>query len=392
MKISYTSTNIAWHYRYARELERLGCLNAFVTGASRWSPRSALPEVGDKLVRCDFFQNLYLAGLRLRAPGRLTNKLAALSNASIDRAALKWAQEADVFLYYRTTGYNTTRKLHAAGKPVLCVMEEVNSHVDACHALMKEEYEKLGMGSYHSVFPDHQGRLSAYEVADCILCPSSFVKRSFLERGFSEERLIMVNFGFTFPEVARQKIKDDGMFRLLYVGQLHFRKGLRYAVEAFRGLKHPKKEFVVVGPSTKVTGLEGVSLPEGVRFTGILKGEELEEAYASASAFVLPTLEEGLALVQGEAMAAGLPLVTTTHSGGDDLMTDGVEGFIVPPGDVGALADAFQALADDPSLREQMGEAARVKARQLGGWDVAAKKLVDALQNARDLHITRRAA
>ncbi len=388
MKITYTSTNIAWHYRYAREFERLGCLKAFVTGASRWSPRADLPEIGSRIVRRDFFQNLYLAALRFKAPDVLSNRLAAFSNASIDRAAFGPAEESDVFLYYRTTGYHTTCRLHAAAKPVLCVMEEVNSHVDTCHALMKQEYERLGQGVYRPAFPDHEMRLRAYDEADCILCPSSFVKRSFLQRGFGEERLLMVNFGFTFPEGSHQRKKDDGIFRLLYVGQLHFRKGLRYAMEAFRQLKHPKKEFWLVGPSTKVTGLEGMSLPEGVRFAGILKGEALENAYASASAFVLPTLEEGLALVQGEAMAAGLPLVTTTHSGGDDLIANGVEGFIVPPCDTEALVDAIQALADDRDLRERMGHAARLKARQLGGWDVAAKKLVDALQNARNARMT----
>jgi glycosyltransferase involved in cell wall biosynthesis len=383
VKITYTSTNIAWHYRYAREFERLGCLKAFVTGASRWSPRADLPEIGSKMVRRDFFQNLYLASLKMGAAESASSALATLSNRRIDRAALRPARDSDVFLFYRTTGLKTSRALHQERGRTLCVMEEVNSHVDVCHQLMKTEYETLGRGRYVSSFPDHEARLRAYEEADCILCPSSFVKRSFVERGFPEDKLIMVNFGFTFPEWSSPPLKHDAVFRVLYVGQLHFRKGLRYAVEAFRRLKHPNKEFLLVGPATKVTGLEGVALPEGVRFTGILKGAELEAAYASSSVFVLPTIEEGLALVQGEAMAAGLPLITTTHSGGEDLITDGQEGFIVPPADSDALLAALQKLADSGDLRDAMAEAARAKAKLLGGWDVAAAKLVDALGVAR---------
>lgn len=392
MKITYTSTNIAWHYRYAREFERLGCLKAFVTGASRWSPRADLPEIGSKMMRRDFFQNLYLASLKMGATESVSSALATLSNRRIDRAALRPARDSDVFLFYRTTGLETSRVLHQEGERTLCVMEEVNSHVDCCHGLMKEEYEKLGRGPYSTLFPDHEMRLKAYEEADCILCPSTFVKSSFLERGFTEDRLLTVNFGFTFPMQRSPVRRRDDVFRLLYVGQLHFRKGLRYAVEAFRQLKHPNKELVLVGPATKVTGLEGVALPEGVRFTGILKGANLEAAYASASAFVLPTIEEGLALVQGEAMAAGLPLVTTTNSGGEDLITHGVEGFIVPPCDATALAEAFQMLADDPDLRARMGEAAHARAQELGGWDVAAQKLVDALQEAMRSRMVRQAA
>lgn len=384
LQITYTSTNISHHYRYAAELDRLGVLATFVTAASRFSPRSALPNLGRRLIRRDFYQNLYLASLRYRAPERMSHALGNLATRKVDGAAYGHASHSDIFLYYRTAGQRTTKKIHAEGKPVLCVLEEVNSHVDSCHDLMKEEYERLGRGDYHSAFPDHTQRLEAYEEADCILCPSSFVKRTFLERGFQEERLLMVNFGFTFPKVKTTRERNDGVFRLLYVGQLHFRKGLRYAIESFRRLSHPNKEFVLVGPATRVTGLEGVTLPKGVRFTGILKGAALEEAYASASAFVLPTIEEGLALVQGEAMAAGLPLITTTHSGGDDLITDGKEGFIVPPCDSVALTQAFQMLADSSDLRESMSHAARARANELGGWDVAAKNLVDSLQTARD--------
>jgi glycosyltransferase involved in cell wall biosynthesis len=148
-------------------------------------------------------------------------------------------------------------------------------------------------------------------------------------------------------------------------------------MNAFQRLKHPCKEFLIVGPKTQTTGLEGMSIPDHVRFTGILKGYQLEQAYASASAFVLPTIEEGLALVQGEAMAAGLPLITTSHSGAEDIMTHGVEGFIVPPCDSDALVDAFQCLADDPVRLKKMGAAASSKAKDLGGWDAYTRKLIE---------------
>lgn len=385
MRITYVSTNAAHHYRYATELQRLGCLDYFLTGASRWSPRAPMPHLGDKLVRCDFFQNFFLLSLALKLPDPISNQLSRISNRHIDRAASLLAHYSDVFLYYRTTGHNTAKAIHSASRPILCVMEEVNTHVDLCYSLMKEEYEKLGLGTYSREFPDHSARLRAYEEADCILCPSSFVRNSFLDRGFAEERLLKVNFGFTIPSMVHSRRDTDEIFRILYVGQIHFRKGLRYAIEAFRRFKHPRKELLLVGPLTKVTGLNNTILPEGVRFTGSLKGEQLEYAYANASVFVLPTIEEGLALVQCEAMAAGLPLITTSHSGADDLITHGLEGLIVPPCDATALLNAFQLLADDPDLRGRMGQAALRTASKLGGWDVSAARLVNSLQQARDL-------
>lgn len=377
MKITYTSTNIAWHYRYVRELEKIGVLSHFVTGASRFSPRSRLPEIGNRLIRRDFYQNLYLLSLYLKLPPVIPNFLSLRSSEIIDNAALDPATESDLFLFYRTTGFNTMCSIHKKKIQTICVMEEVNTHVDCCHHLLRCEYERLGMGSYPISFPDHSRRLASYDEADYILCPSTFVKQTFLDRGFSDDRILVNNFGFSFPEYSHRKTKDDDTFRLLYVGQLHFRKGLRYAIEAFKRLKHPRKEFLIVGPSTKITGLEGITIPDNIRFAGILKGHHLEQAYASASAFVLPTIEEGLALVQGEAMAAGLPLITTSHSGAEDIMTDGVEGFIVPPCDSNALLDAFQYLADDPDLLRRMGVAAYYKAKGLGGWDVATSNLTN---------------
>ena len=387
MRITYTSPVRGHQYRYATEFKRLGVLHKHVTGASRWTRAGALLELNGSLIRRDFLQSLHLAGFKFKAPEALTNRLGQMANASIDRAAYRPARESDVLLFYRTAGCRTAARLRAERHPCVTVMEEVNSHVDRCHALMRDEYEKLGRGEYPYHFADHEMRLEAYEQCDFILCPSTFVERSFLEKGFAPQRLLKVNFGFDLTSFGnrpqfKQTARDD-VFRLLYVGQLNFRKGIRYAVEAFRRLKHPRKEFVLVGPITKTTGLEGVSLPEGVRVTGILKGEDLAKAYASASAFVLPTIEEGMALVLGEAMASGLPVVTTTHSGGEDLISEGVEGFIVPPADEDALLQAFDKLAGDPEMTRAMGHAAREKARKLGDWSVATAKLVDELKRAK---------
>jgi len=259
-------------------------------------------------------------------------------------------------------------------------MEEVNTHVDNCHQLMKEEFERLERGTYRARFFDHDLRLRAYDEADLIVCPSKFVEKSFLDRGFSPSKLATVNFGFSlnrFKNIAQLPgRRDDGVFRLLYVGQINFRKGLRYAVEAFRRFKHPRKELLLVGPATKVTGLEGVAIPDGVRFAGTLRGENLNRAYASADAFVLPTLEEGLALVLGEAMAAGLPVITTTNSGGEDLIIDGVEGFITRPADALALLEAFEKMVGNPDKMKAMGHAALRKAGELGDWSVATANLL----------------
>jgi glycosyltransferase involved in cell wall biosynthesis len=262
-------------------------------------------------------------------------------------------------------------------------MEEVNSHVEYANDILFEEYKRLGFKNGYHKETDHDLRLRTYDEADCILCPSEFVRRSFLSKGFAAERLLKVNFGFPPIEVNSSDLNraSQETFRVLYVGQIHYRKGLRYAIEAFKRLKHPKKEFVIVGPKTPITGLEKTQIPENVVFTGPLKGDELKNQYKNASVFVLPSLEEGLALVQGEALAFGVPLLITTNTGGDDIIDDGVEGFIVPPTEVDILTERMQQLADDRDLLDQMSANALSAAKTLGSWDKAVERLVSQLED-----------
>lgn len=383
MKVTYTAPNRSHHYPYARQIHQRGVLHHFVSGFTRLSPRSPLPELGDKVKRHDFIQTISLLTATLRFPDPVTSFVRRQSDQRLDAASYMSAVDSDVFLFYRTQGIRTTRRLHAERAKTICVMEEVNSHVAAADEILCQEYEQLGLKKPFASQYDFDLRLESYEDADYILTPSEFVKRSFTERGFSEDRLLKVNFGFkTFSsngEEAPEKDKED-VFRVLYVGQLHFRKGLRYAIEAFKRLKHPRKEFVIVGPKTTLTGLEKVAMPKEVIFTGVLKGDKLAEQYRNASLFVLPSLEEGLALVQGEALSFGIPLLITTNTGGEDIITEGKEGFIVPPADVGALYDKMQLLADNPLLREEMSVHAFETTRSLGSWDAAGEKLVSELK------------
>ena len=382
MKITYTAPNRAHHYPYAEALYRADYLHSFISGFSRFSPRSPLPAIGNKLKRHDFFQNLYLASMRLKTGYFITSQFNHLTNLFLDKASYKSARESDAFIFYRTEGYTTTQRLKKEKRDTICVMEEVNSHVDNQYAIMQEEYAKLGLGKYPEKIADHALRLKTYETSDYILCPSEFVRRSFLDRGFRPTRLLKVNFGFSSiqPAFKTPVVEIRKCFRVLYVGQLHFRKGLRYAIEAFKKLKHPNKQFIIVGAKSGITGLEKITLPDEVVFTGTLKGEELNEQYRKATVFILPSLEEGLALVQLEALSFGIPILITTNTGGDDIIKNGTEGFIVPPGDANALSEKLQQMADDRQLVEEMSEQALRTAHSYGSWDLAVKRLADLLK------------
>jgi glycosyltransferase involved in cell wall biosynthesis len=107
---------------------------------------------------------------------------------------------------------------------------------------------------------------------------------------------------------------------------------------------------------------------DSVTYTGTMPQLQLKEHMSRSHVMVMPSLDEGMALVQGQAMACGCPIIATTNTGASDLFTHGVEGFIVPIRDPQALTERMQQIADDPALQSSMSEAALRRVRSMGGW------------------------
>jgi glycosyltransferase involved in cell wall biosynthesis len=153
------------------------------------------------------------------------------------------------------------------------------------------------------------------------------------------------------------------------VGQITFRKGIPYLLEAFSGLRHPRKRLRLIGSiEDRIKPYLRTAPLDGVVFEGPQPFESVRRAMSEAHVTVLPSVEDGFGMVLAEAMACGSPVISTVNTGGLDLYRDGLEGFIVPIRDPGAILGALQCLADDPRLLESMRAAASAKMRELGGW------------------------
>lgn len=378
MKILYSSPNRPIHYHYAIAFERMGYLHAFISGFPRFSPRAPLPQIGKKLIRRDQIQCLYIASQRIPfIPKFVSDFLGWASKVWLDFCSLKLARESDIFMFYNGAGIHTCKRLR--NTKTIKIVEVVNSHVLNQDKILRDEYKICGF-HYEGIYKrEVKTRLAEYEEADFILCPSEFVRRSFIERGFAPEKIIKNPFGFEKPAEIIPELKSPKSCRILYVGSLSIRKGLRYLIEAFSELQHPNKELWLVGPAQRTTGLENIMLPPEVIIKGELKGKDLAMAYTSSDIFILPSVEEGLALVMGEALAYGLPVIATENTGASDLLNDGVEGFIVPIRDSKAIANRIIQLIQDPSLRNKMSIAARNRANTLAGWSRSGEKLVQHL-------------
>jgi glycosyltransferase involved in cell wall biosynthesis len=206
-----------------------------------------------------------------------------------------------------------------------------------------------------------------------VVCISDFARSQLMalldEDGWS--KLHVVHCGIDPADYeGRAERPAGGPLRIVCVGRLVPEKGQAVLVDALARVRQAGHdvECTFVGEGRSRARLEDAVAARGVRdavtFTGALDRDAVRERYLAADAFCLPSFAEGLPVVLMEAMAAGLPVVTTPIAGVPELVEDGRNGLLVAPGRADRLADALAALAADPDLRQRLGAQARETVRR----------------------------
>jgi glycosyltransferase involved in cell wall biosynthesis len=240
------------------------------------------------------------------------------------------------------------------------VLERGSSHASFQRDILMEEYRSLNISTVDlekSFSPKRIEReLLEYELADVVSIPSSFVKHSFTKNNFEEEKLFINAYGadlINFTYIP----KPHKLFRLIYSGTLSIRKGIHYLLEAFSNLKLPEAELWLVGK------VEEEIKPFILKYSAInikiqtpVPQQHLAKLYNQCDVFVICSIEEGMAMVQTQAMSCGLPLICTTNTGGDDLIVDGVNGFVIPIRQVQILEEKIEFLYMNRDKCKEMGK------------------------------------
>jgi glycosyltransferase involved in cell wall biosynthesis len=229
--------------------------------------------------------------------------------------------------------------------------------------LVAAEYRRLDVAWPGASQPSAE-LLAELPRADFHVAQSAFAERSLIDYGVEPGRIFRMPLGV---DTARFRPADGprkpGPFRAFFAGQMSVRKGVHHLLAAWRAADLRDAELVFAGaPRDRYIGeLVGRSDPT-IRYMGFVPHARLHEAYQAADVFVFPSLAEGGVYVIYEALAAGLPCVVSANAG--SAVRDGIEGFVVPVGDVEALAGRLRQLAGDDALRRRMAQAARARAEQ----------------------------
>ncbi len=218
-------------------------------------------------------------------------------------------------------------------------------------------------------------------LATKISVASRFTKRS-LEGIASVAPVVVGPYGFPVAEFAAASRAPDGRSRVLSVGAHDLRKGTPYLLEAWRRAALPDAELHLIGPlrlaKSFVDGYAG-----SVRTLAARAPSASSRArYAAADLLAFPTLGDGFGLVIQEAMCCATPVVTTPCGGGPECITDGVDGWLVPPRDIDALVARLRACAADRDATARVGRAARARAERWT-WRQATESMVRAPRTLR---------
>jgi len=215
----------------------------------------------------------------------------------------------------------------------------------------------------------YQQRLSALQSeAALIICVSDFVRDRLLARGFPAEKLLVHRYGVETDGLDDLPPPAAPQPYLLFAGRFVEKKGIPTLIEAMRRLESESRhvQLKLVGDGEIAGDLKRAATGlRNVEFSGWLPNHELRRLMRGALAVCVPSVEaasgdaEGLPNVVLEGMAAAAPIVATRHAGIGEAVEDGRTGFLVPSGDVDALAAALRRLVDDPAAARAMGAEAR---------------------------------
>lgn len=287
--------------------------------------------------------------------------------------------ESRIFFGYDTGFLEPARWIgEMGGKSIVCQMDPSRYEVDLVKA---EESRWPGWAREVVEVPEEyfRRREEEWETADLVMVNSEWTRQALVRQGLREEKLVVVPLAFERenPENFGQEalVRDSGFkfpvcgfthakpLRVLFLGQVILRKGIQYLVEAARMLVGEPVHFDVVGP-IGISSDAMASSPSSMTFHGAISRDRTGGFYRAADLFVLPTLSDGFAITQLEAMSFGLPVITTPNCG--EVVSDGHDGVIVPSGDPMALAEALQLILQDPEALREMAHQASLKAACFG--------------------------
>jgi glycosyltransferase involved in cell wall biosynthesis len=325
---------------------------------------------------------------KLRISYKLVGRLRsfALHDWIVARRLEKLSGQIDIVHTWPLGALETLKTARRMG--IAAVLERPNTHTRFAYEVVQKECDRIGVpfpaGHWHAYNAAVLEREEVeYELADRLLCPSDFVMQTFLERGFSPDKLARHTYGFDekrfFP--ARERTPRRGL-TVLFAGACAVRKGLHFALEAWlKSPLHQEGIFLIAGgfiPGYAEKMADMLAHPSVHRLG---HRNDIPELMRQSDILVLPTVEEGSALVTSEARGSGCVLVVSDAAGANCKHLENA--LVHQAGDVESLTHHLTLLHEDRALLEKLRNASLASVHEIT-WTAAGVRLLDVYKNVID--------
>jgi glycosyltransferase involved in cell wall biosynthesis len=388
-------------YWHALSLQRYGTLDRLITSGyfkpetfpDRWLTRSRRMDrflrrryleglSSEKVVRRWHFEIPEFIARKVYGTGTKADAWMFRRDARFDAwVADRWARDCDVFWGFQGSCLESLSASRKNG--AIAVAEFATAHVPKAIALLSREAEahpEWRNTISNFAFPNwYLSRLEQEpHAADYCVAASQFTVNSLTDVGITPERILKLPLGTDLDAFQYVERSSAGPLKVLFVGGVGQRKGVKYLLQAFDRLNARSIELTLAGPlPADMSPLRAYE--KRVRMTGRLDQRDVIREMQAADVLVLPSVFEGFGLVIVEAMATGLPVIASTHSAGPDVIREGQDGFVLSPYDVEGLAARLADLAADKSRLIEMGQSAALRAQEFS-WEAHAARLNHLIQ------------
>lgn len=329
-------------------------------------------EIPDRHVRTIRFQPVKVLSF-LKARYYYT-----LKRMTLDRRCASYVERHGCTVFHGWTT-SSIESLQAARKiGAKTIVERPSPYPTTWERLLREEHERWGVPFPSDRGPRFLRRIDAsyreenvapveFDLADRVVVQSEFSVNTFIEAGIPRGKLFLLPRGVDLAAFSPLSIDRSGPFRVIFIGSVCLRKGFLDLAHAWAKLGLTDAELWVVGGIHDEIASHLLPYRDrpGFRFFGHIN-EGVTDLLRQSDVFVLPTLIEGSAKTTYEAMASGLPVITTPHAG--SVVRDGKDGFIVPPRSSVALMERILYLYKDREAARAMGQSARRQVEHYS-WD-----------------------
>ena len=395
--LAHPGTQHSFHL--AQQLYKHNLLCAFYTGIAfgdgswqkeiiDWLPLNYQNKISNRFltgVPHQLIKNNFIH--ELKAIWKLKNKKNAervlfernkLFQEGIPNSAIK---ASDVIVGFDTSSWILAKRCKDLGKKFIL-------DISIAHPYEKQKVYNIISGQYpewafslkqkSQYFIDLE--LSEMEMADEIIVASLFTKNTLINYGIKENKIHVIPYG-TDIEIFKPNIhKNNNKTRFVFVGLVDARKGIPVLLEAWDLMNKKNAELTLIGPlSNNIQLLIKSQFPE-VILTGKIPYKDLAAELPKYDVLVFPSYFEGFGLVIPEAMACGLTVITTAATCGPDILTNSLDGYLIPSGDAKSLLSHMKILLENRVLLKNLQVAALEKAQKLT-WNTYGEKWKTLIEN-----------